>query len=126
MSGGWRDGQWVGPPFPGCFPPVVAQQLPSYRRAQQQGPLPAALPPGFVFATAQAHAAMPATAEPACALDGAGLGPDAAGDSATAAAAEPAAAQGQPAAPAAAEQSERSSSGISKATTSADGRLAES
>ena len=126
MSGGWRDGQWVGPPFPGCFPQAVAQQLPSYRRAQQQGPLPAALPPGFVFATAQAHAAMPATAEPACALDGAGLGPDAAGDSATVAAAEPAAAQGQPAAPAVAEQSERSSSGISKATTSADGRLAES
>ena len=115
MSGGWRDGQWVGPPFPGCFPPIVAQQLPSYRRAQQQGPLPAALPPGFVFATAQAHAAMPATAEPACALDGAGLGPDAAGDSATVAAAEPAAAQRQPAVPTSA-----------KPTSTADGRLAES
>ena len=81
---------------------------------------------GKCLATAQAHAAMPATAEPPCTSDGADLGPDAAEDSATAAAAEPAAAQGQPAAPAVAEQSERSSSGISKATTSADGRLAES
>ena len=105
MSGGWRDGQWVGPPFPGCFPPVVAQQLPSYRRAQQQGPLPAALPPGFVFATAQAHAAMPATVDPPITSEDAEFGSDGAEDSATAAAAEPAAAQGQPAAPAAAEQS---------------------
>ena len=62
------------------FPPTAV-------RSSNQGPLPAALPPGFVFATAQAHAAMPATAEPPCTLDGAGLGPDAAGDSATAVAA---------------------------------------
>ena len=107
MSGGWRDGQWVGPPFPGCFPPIVAQQLPSFRRAHPQGTLPAALPPGFAFATAQAHAAMPATAEPPITSDGADLGPDGAEDSATAAAAEPAAAQGQPEAPAAAEQTTR-------------------